>query len=252
MLRPESYYILTPSGYLHERRTNDHTSADSPGFSLFLPECTLGAPAKESDKSHKFHVEGNKAVKSSFESKVKNTLRFGGKEIAYTFRARTHAELLAWHEILDKLSRDTKAPAAAPREKTSYDPVSAAVANVGYAQKETPAPSAAAQADPHTAAVERAEQHQHNAATHSTATHHTAEEDDEESGGSSAEEEDDEARHIRTAPTTPAPIDGVKSHLDTAGAATHTNTTASTSHSTAEVLPTYAGNPQGVSVSLLL
>lgn len=75
----EGTYVLTPSGYLHERRDADPTNTDSPGFSLFLPECSLGVPAKESDKSHKFHVEGNKAVKSSFESKVKNTLRFGGK-----------------------------------------------------------------------------------------------------------------------------------------------------------------------------
>ena len=78
----ESYYVLTPSGYLHERRSPNAADTTAPGFSLFLPECSLSAPAKASDKSHKFHVEGNRAVKSSFESKVKNTLRFGGKEVS--------------------------------------------------------------------------------------------------------------------------------------------------------------------------
>lgn len=66
---------------------SDDTNNLVPTFSLFLPECSLSAPAKESDKSHKFRVEGNKAVRSSFESKIKNTLRFGGKEISYSFRA---------------------------------------------------------------------------------------------------------------------------------------------------------------------
>ena len=75
----ESYFILTPSGYLHERKSSDPSNTTMPAFSLFLPECSLGPASKESDKSHKFHVEGNKAVKSSFESKVKNSLRFGGE-----------------------------------------------------------------------------------------------------------------------------------------------------------------------------
>lgn len=52
----ESYYVLTPSGYLHERTTSDPSNTSAPGFSIFLPESTLGVPAKESDKSHKFHV----------------------------------------------------------------------------------------------------------------------------------------------------------------------------------------------------
>ncbi|GAA5824643.1 hypothetical protein JCM5353_000786 [Sporobolomyces roseus] len=135
----ESYYVLTPSGYLHERRSPNAADTTAPGFSLFLPECSLSAPAKSTDKSHKFHVEGNKAVKSSFESKVKNTLRFGGKEIAYTFRARTHTEMLAWHEEIDRLSRDTKTTSA-PRVAVSRDPVAAAIANVGL---ESPSEGAA-------------------------------------------------------------------------------------------------------------
>ncbi|POY74537.1 hypothetical protein BMF94_2297 [Rhodotorula taiwanensis] len=129
----ESFYVLTPSGYLHERRTSNQEDTTPPAFSLFLPECTLSAPAKESDRSHKFHVTGNKAVKSSAEAKMKNTLRFGGKELAYTFRCRTHAEMMGWWEVLDQLSRDTKTERETVT-RVKQDPVGLAVAKVGYAE----------------------------------------------------------------------------------------------------------------------
>ncbi|GAA6001324.1 hypothetical protein JCM10207_006609 [Rhodosporidiobolus poonsookiae] len=129
----ESYYVLTPSGYLHERKSSNAADTTIPGFSLFLPECSLSAPAKDNAKSHKFSVEGNRAVKSSLESKVKNTLRFGGKEIAYTFRARTHAEMMGWWETLDQLSRDTQNPTQTTT-KVQRDPVGVAVANIGYSR----------------------------------------------------------------------------------------------------------------------
>ncbi|GAA5820136.1 hypothetical protein JCM11251_005498 [Rhodosporidiobolus azoricus] len=129
----ENWYALTPSGYLHVRNSSNPADTHAPNFSLFLPECSLSAPSKESAKSHKFHVEGNKAVKSSFESKMKNTLRFGGKEIAYTFRARTHAEMMGWWEALDQLSRDTKT-GTGTTTKIERDPVGVAVANLGYAK----------------------------------------------------------------------------------------------------------------------
>ncbi|GAA5875931.1 hypothetical protein JCM3774_005821 [Rhodotorula dairenensis] len=129
----ESFYVLTPSGYLHERRSSNQEDTTAPSFSLFLPECTLSAPSKDGDRSHKFHVVGNKAVKSSAEAKMKNTLRFGGKEIAYTFRARTRAEMLGWWEVLDQLSRDTKTERETVT-RVKQDPVGMAVAKVGYAE----------------------------------------------------------------------------------------------------------------------
>ncbi|GAA6016673.1 hypothetical protein JCM11491_000202 [Sporobolomyces phaffii] len=232
----ESYYVLTPSGYLHERRSPNAADTTAPGFSLFLPECSLSAPAKSTDKSHKFHVEGNKAVKSSFESKVKNTLRFGGKEIAYTFRARTHTEMLAWHEEIDRLSRDTKT-ATEPRVVVSRDPISAAIANVGLGGKEGTdvASSVAAvpgdrvlEGDEAEAALADADKNQSAAvstfgesavapsnksvvmaAPGESVAHvdHDDEDDDSEEGGGSSEEEyatDDELARTRTAPTTPA------------------------------------------------
>lgn len=115
----ESYYVLTPSGYLHERksscvarpppppsplpppstdpclyllpssppprvyailptavvprrrlrRRSNAQETSAPAFSLFLPECSLSAPSKEKDRSHKLHVEGNKVSIPTFSGK---------------------------------------------------------------------------------------------------------------------------------------------------------------------------------------
>ncbi|BGP16387.1 hypothetical protein JCM10213_008664 [Rhodosporidiobolus nylandii] len=129
----EAMYVLTPSGYLHERKSSNPADTTPPTFSLFLPECSLSAPSKESAKSHKFSLSGNKATRSSAEAKLKNTFRFGGKELDYTFRARTHAEMLSWWSTLDQLSRDTQTDADNSTQ-VKRDPVGSAVANIGYAQ----------------------------------------------------------------------------------------------------------------------
>jgi hypothetical protein len=47
----ESYFVLTPSGFLHEYSSSDPAQANSPLFSLFLPLCTLG-PAANVTPSH--------------------------------------------------------------------------------------------------------------------------------------------------------------------------------------------------------
>ncbi|GAA5845392.1 hypothetical protein JCM9279_003014, partial [Rhodotorula babjevae] len=232
----ESYYVLTPSGYLHERKSSNAQDTTAPSFSLFLPECSLSAPSKEKDRSHKIHVEGNRAHRSSFESRMKNSLRFGGKEIAYTFRFRTRAELLSWFETLDQLSRDTKVDRASSNKKLVTDPVGTAVASVGYAPptEETERTAAAVAAVPGARLVdadeaERIEREQAEAnereqhgETHSaafaqgglgeqdhTSVHRSVREDDEDSeeGGGSSEEEyatDDEMAHTRSAAQTPA------------------------------------------------
>ncbi|GAA5940901.1 uncharacterized protein JCM15063_000913 [Sporobolomyces koalae] len=267
----ESYYVLTPSGYLHERRSPNSADTTAPGFSLFLPECSLSAPAKASDKSHKFHVEGNKAVKSSFESKVKNTLRFGGKEIAYTFRARTHSEMLAWHEEIDHLSRDTKT-ASEPRTVVSRDPVAAAVTNVGLSSGSGADVASSVAATPGDRVLtgdeaERAERHAEEnqsaavstfgegavapsnksvviaAPSESAAYHEHPEEEDSEEGGGSSEDEyatDDELARTRTAPTTPAAGQTLTSNpLEHA----HVNSEETgPQHMRAETLPAYVGN----------
>lgn len=239
----EATYVLSASGYLHERRATDDANAAKPQFSLFLPECSLGTPAGPNDKSHKFHVEGNKAIKSSFEGKMKTSLRFGGKEIAYSFRARTHSEMLGWWTEMDKLSRDTKSSGSVSTAGAKSNSIALAVANIGYA---APEPDVAE------TPVEPTPKEHVDIVTPTTATsttlpaaipveHETieareAEEEDEgeysddESGGSSAEEEE----LARTAPSTPAPYASTSSPLDAAGQ--------SHAEAAAETLPTYTGD----------
>ncbi|GAA5875669.1 hypothetical protein JCM1840_003169 [Sporobolomyces johnsonii] len=253
----ESYYVLTPSGYLHERKSSNHADTAAPGFSLFLPECSLGPPAKETDRSHKFHVEGNKAVRSSFESKMKNTLRFGGKEIAYTFRARTHAEMLGWWEECDRLSRDTKTATESHPAVVQRDPVAAAVTNIGYAEPDatTAETASTVAAVPGDRVLEGEEAEAAVApsnksvksvtvvapttegAVDGVAAHDHVEEDDSEEGGGSSEEEydsGDELAIARTAPSTPAPGTGLAGNpLD--------NEEAVAKSMKAETLPAYHG-----------
>lgn len=161
------------------------------------------------------------------------------QEIAYTFRARTHSEMLGWHAALDKLSRETKTPVER-RERSSADPIAAAVANVGYAKSQNDTASVAESSAP----TETAATAHHESVEQREAQQAAEEEDDELSGGSSAEEEDEEARQVRTAPTTPAPQGTLSSPLDAEGAK-------SAATGPAETLPTYAGNPNQVSVSAI-
>ena len=157
-------------------------------------------------------------------------------QIAYTFRFRTRAELLAWFETLDQLSRDTKVDRTASNKKLVTDPVGTAVASVGYAPptEETERTAAAVAAVPGARLVdadeaERIEREQAEAnsreehgETQSAAfaqgglaqqdhssVHRSVREDDEDSeeGGGSSEEEyatDDEMAHGRSAAQTPA------------------------------------------------
>ncbi|BGP32311.1 hypothetical protein JCM10296v2_004092 [Rhodotorula toruloides] len=236
----EAYYVLTPSGYLHERKSSNPQDTTAPTFSLFLPECSLGPAAKDNAKSHKFAVQGNKAHRSSAETKLKNTLRFGGKEIAYTFRARTHAEMKAWWEVLDQLSRDTKTDRE-PTQKVQRDPVGLAVSQVGYAQ-----PDSATTHTAHSVAsvpgttTETVEPEQARSTTTGTSVHQAEDEDSEEGGGSSEEEfaSDDEMAVARTAPSTPHPA--------TATSTTNPVEESASLYMKSETLPAYVGSGTGV------
>ncbi|KAI9619111.1 hypothetical protein KEM48_006390 [Puccinia striiformis f. sp. tritici PST-130] len=54
------YYVLTPSGYLHEHKSSDPIKDGEPEMSIFMPNCTIGAPAARGSKTFKWHVEGHK------------------------------------------------------------------------------------------------------------------------------------------------------------------------------------------------
>lgn len=130
----EAYYVLTPSGYLHEYTSSDPASAHHPVWSLFLPACTLGPPSSATTaQSHKFHIEGRKDGTSAFGKTPGGSghsfLGIGKSDTAYTFRARSHDEMMEWWN-------DTRMLVArylvASEQMERDGPVAQAVRSVGY------------------------------------------------------------------------------------------------------------------------
>ncbi|KAL5525859.1 hypothetical protein ACEPAG_7196 [Sanghuangporus baumii] len=127
----EAYYVLTPAGYLHEFSSSDPKSKPAPVFSLFLPACTLGPPSapRGPNKSHKFHIEGRKDGTGA----VPSGLRLGRSPHAYTFRAKSHDDMMEWwNDIRMLCARYLVASEAMERS----GPVEAAVRAAGYVSED--------------------------------------------------------------------------------------------------------------------
>jgi hypothetical protein len=127
----ESYFVLTPSGFLHEYSSSDPATANSPLFSLFLPLCTLGPAAGATAKSHKFHIEGRKDGAGSIKT---GSLRIGRPgQHAWSFRARSHEDMMEWwNDVRMLCARYLVASDSLERS----GPVAAAVRAAGYASEE--------------------------------------------------------------------------------------------------------------------
>jgi hypothetical protein len=125
----EYYFVLTPAGYLHEYSTSDPYVRSTPQFSLFLPACTLGPPSSATSKSHKFHIEGKKDASGM----QRSGSCLGRSAHAYTFRARSHDEMMEWwNDVRMLVARYLVASEAIDRA----GPVAAAVRSAGYVSDE--------------------------------------------------------------------------------------------------------------------
>lgn len=83
-----SYYVVTPSKFLHEFKDDDNFRQDpKPELSIYLPEATIGAPSGE-----KFNVKGKDKGKS-ISSKLA-----GSSELA--FKAHSPAEAQKWFDAI--------------------------------------------------------------------------------------------------------------------------------------------------------
>ncbi|KZT27246.1 hypothetical protein NEOLEDRAFT_1161788 [Neolentinus lepideus HHB14362 ss-1] len=123
----ESYYVLTPAGFLHEYANSDPVSSPSPVFSLFLPMCTLGPPSSTSGKSHKFHIEGRKdGTGTTKTGSLKLSMR---RDHAWSFRARSHEEMMEWWNDIRMLCARYL---VASEQMERSGPVAAAVRAAGY------------------------------------------------------------------------------------------------------------------------
>ncbi|GEM12522.1 PH domain containing protein [Rhodotorula toruloides] len=109
----ESFYILTPAGYLHEYPSSDLSKHPMPELSLFLPECTLGAPTNPHARSHKFHIEGKKSI---------------GGDVGH----KSHDEMPRWNDC-KQLSK-VYLTASEPFDRSG--PVPAAVRSAGYVEED--------------------------------------------------------------------------------------------------------------------
>jgi hypothetical protein len=130
----ESYFVLTPAGFLHEYASSDPHShgGASPMFSLFLPVCTLGPPSSTASKSHKFHIEGRKdGTGTTKSSSLRNPL--SSHSVAWSFRARSREDMLEWwNDIRMLCSRYL----VASEQMERSGPVAAAVRAAGYISEE--------------------------------------------------------------------------------------------------------------------
>jgi len=105
-----SYYVITPSKYLHEFKSDDFLSKDaSPEMSLYLPDCVVGAV----NNGNAFNVRGKDASKGSIGSKLTGTHE-------YAFRAHSERDAEQWIRVLREMSGVSSAmPNSTPASPSS-------------------------------------------------------------------------------------------------------------------------------------
>ncbi|RYP63332.1 hypothetical protein DL769_007004 [Monosporascus sp. CRB-8-3] len=83
-----SYYVVTPSKFLHEFKDDDYMRQDpKPELSIYLPDAVIGTPSGE-----KFNIKG-KDKSGSFSSKLSGTSEL-------QFKAHSPAEAQKWFETI--------------------------------------------------------------------------------------------------------------------------------------------------------
>jgi hypothetical protein len=115
------YYVITPSKYLHEFKTDDDFAKDpSPENSLYLPDCLIGAV-----DGVKFNVKGKNASKGAIGSKL-------AMSHEYAFKAHTPEDAKRWHDIISSVAGQTtnempeiSAPSSPAMAKGEASPVAA-------------------------------------------------------------------------------------------------------------------------------
>ncbi|KAF8901966.1 hypothetical protein CPB85DRAFT_1377262 [Mucidula mucida] len=128
----ESYFVLTPAGFLHEYVSSDEREALTPMFSLFLPACTLGPPSSNKSKSHKFHIEGRTdGLGTTKTGSIR--ARLGGSDHAWSFRSRSREDMMEWWNDIRMLCARYL---VASEQMERSGPVAAAVRAAGYVSEE--------------------------------------------------------------------------------------------------------------------
>ncbi|KAK3995796.1 hypothetical protein QBC44DRAFT_13740 [Cladorrhinum sp. PSN332] len=111
-----SYYVVTPSKFLHEFKDDDNYRKDPiPELSIYLPEAVVGAPSGE-----KFSVKGKDKSKG-LGSKIAGTSEL-------SFKAHSPAEAEKWFEIIRKAASGAPVVETTPSPKEEKAEAAAAIA----------------------------------------------------------------------------------------------------------------------------
>lgn len=90
------FYVVTPSKYLHEFKTDDDFAKDpSPENSLYLPDCLIGAV-----DSVKFNVRGKDTSGGTLGNKMARSKEFA-------FKAHTPSDAEKWHSVIASVAGQT-------------------------------------------------------------------------------------------------------------------------------------------------
>ena len=107
-----AYYVVTPSKYLHEFKSDDDFAKDpSAESSLYLPDCMIGAVDGD-----KFNVKGKDSSKGAM-SKMSMSHEFA-------FKAHTPQDAQKWHDVILGVSGGAgtnSAPSSAPSSPVVND-----------------------------------------------------------------------------------------------------------------------------------
>jgi hypothetical protein len=90
-----AFYIISPSRYLHEFRSNDLRVDSEPTFSLYLPDCEIANISKENDKVHRLVLKGKEATSGIHTDRD------------WTFRAKSRQDVLMWYLNIGRASDPT-------------------------------------------------------------------------------------------------------------------------------------------------
>jgi hypothetical protein len=139
------YFVVTPSGFLHEFKDNDNFRKDPvPELSIYLPEATIGSP-----NGPKFNVKG-KDVSKSFSGKLHGATEFA-------FKAHTPGDAEKWFQVIRTVAGNaptepySSSPSSPVDAKQTTGTVSAAEhpAHHGAATGTVPVNEKAEEAKPH-------------------------------------------------------------------------------------------------------
>ncbi|CAK4031224.1 Cytoskeletal signaling slm1 [Lecanosticta acicola] len=104
------FYVVTPSKYLHEFKTDDDFAKDPhPENSLYLPDCLIGAV-----DGVKFNVRGKDTSGSSISNKMARSHEFA-------FKAHTAGDAQKWHSVIASVAGQTtnEKPDSTPSSPTT-------------------------------------------------------------------------------------------------------------------------------------